>query len=176
MCAASLLLSFAISYHVGWLSALLITLVVASFGIGLGPIPFLVAPDLFPPELAGQAQSVGMAGNWISNLIVAALFLPIRNRLGGWIFAVFAGVLLCQGIGVLLMFAPEDEESSDGAHRHPLSSTAGKNTVNGGLDGEHRHGVGQSTADGVRMRLRGVTGLGWQPINDSDDPDDEAAT
>jgi MFS family permease len=175
MCLASLLLSFAISYQVGSLAALLIILVVASFGVGLGPIPFLVAPDLFPPELAGQAQSVGMAGNWVANLIVAALFLPIRNYLGGWIFAVFSGILLCQGIGVLIMFVPEDEETTIGIeHRDPLSDTPSKNTTNGVLDNERQYGVGQSTADGVRMRLRGVTGLGWQPVNDSDDPDYEA--
>ncbi|KAI8051470.1 major facilitator superfamily domain-containing protein [Syncephalis plumigaleata] len=176
MCLASLLLSFAISYNAGSLAALLIILVVSSFGVGLGPIPFLVAPDLFPPELAGQAQSVGMAANWVGNLIVAALFLPIRNYLGGWIFAVFSGILLCQGIGVLIMFVPEDEDNTiDVVHRDPLSDATSKDAASSVLlDGERRYGVGQSTADGIRMRLRGVTGLGWQPVNDSDDQDYEA--
>ncbi|RKP11187.1 general substrate transporter, partial [Thamnocephalis sphaerospora] len=93
MSLSSLLLAFSITHGWGILSAALIILLVVTFGIGLGPVPFLVAADLFPPELTGLAQSVGLAANWIGNLIVAVFFLSIRERLGGWTFALFAGIL-----------------------------------------------------------------------------------
>src|SRR2546423_636100 len=54
---SSLLLAIGILNHVKVLSAVAVLLFVASFGGGLGPIPFILASELVGPEAVGATQS-----------------------------------------------------------------------------------------------------------------------
>jgi MFS family permease len=51
MALSSLALGLGILYAVPWLSAVALVAVVAGFSIGLGPVPFLILPELVEPRV-----------------------------------------------------------------------------------------------------------------------------
>uniref|UniRef100_A0A1N6MC23 Putative sugar porter n=1 Tax=[Candida] hispaniensis TaxID=312227 RepID=A0A1N6MC23_9ASCO len=75
----------------GWplLTAFSTALFVASFAIGLGPIPFLMISEMVEPHCVGVAQSVGMTANWLSTFLVGFLFPTVHHFLGGFTFYMF---------------------------------------------------------------------------------------
>ncbi|KAL4878605.1 general substrate transporter [Aspergillus karnatakaensis] len=93
----SLLLAFGIYFNVKALSAVAVLLFVASFAVGLGPVPFIMASELVGPEAVGATQSWALAANWISTFVVAQFFPMLNDALGGrgkiyWLFAAMAGI------------------------------------------------------------------------------------
>ncbi|KAL4783193.1 general substrate transporter [Aspergillus varians] len=93
----SILLAVAIYFNVKALSAVAVLLFVASFAIGLGPVPFIMASELVGPEAVGATQSWALAANWISTFVVAQFFPMLNDALGGrgkiyWLFAAMAGI------------------------------------------------------------------------------------
>ncbi|KNZ55602.1 hypothetical protein VP01_2637g2 [Puccinia sorghi] len=79
MAITSLLLGISINYEVARLSSLAIVLFVASFSIGLGPIPFVILSEVVPSYAVSASGSLGLALNWASNFLVGLIFLPLRN-------------------------------------------------------------------------------------------------
>ncbi|KIJ69595.1 hypothetical protein HYDPIDRAFT_79961 [Hydnomerulius pinastri MD-312] len=88
----------------GWvtLSSIAITTFVMSFAIGLGPVPFVIIPEVAPFHAVSAISSVGLSLNWTVNFLVGLVFLQLRNLLAngdpmkeGRVFYVFAAVLLC---------------------------------------------------------------------------------
>ncbi|CAA7270174.1 unnamed protein product [Cyclocybe aegerita] len=64
-------------------SSLAIITFVMSFATGLGPIPFVMIPEVSPPYAVSALSSVALSLNWIVNFIVGFSFLPLRNVLAG---------------------------------------------------------------------------------------------
>ena len=90
---ASILLAFGIRGSISILSAIAVVLFVGSFGVGLGPIPFILASELVGPEAVNAAQSWALGANWISTFIVAQFFPIVNNALGaGVVYFIFAGI------------------------------------------------------------------------------------
>ncbi|KDN38031.1 general substrate transporter [Tilletiaria anomala UBC 951] len=91
-----------LSLQLGWsdiLSAACLLLFVMGFSVGLGPVPFLILPELVPARAMSHASSVGLALNWVANIVLASSFLPLRyffasidGGRGGSIFWVFTVV------------------------------------------------------------------------------------
>ncbi|KAG0705332.1 general substrate transporter [Suillus ampliporus] len=84
------------------LSSFAITTFIMSFAFGLGPIPFVIIPEVAPPHAVSAISSVGLSLNWTANFIVGLIFLPLRNFLAngdpmkeGRVFYVFAAALFC---------------------------------------------------------------------------------
>ncbi|KAF9027161.1 general substrate transporter [Hymenopellis radicata] len=85
------------------LSSVMIVVFVMSFAVGLGPIPFLLIPQVSPYYATSALSSIALALNWIANFLVGLAFLPLRKFLSGGdptkqgrVFWVFAAVLaLC---------------------------------------------------------------------------------
>ncbi|KAJ8653915.1 hypothetical protein O0I10_010483 [Lichtheimia ornata] len=76
-------------------SAVAIIGFVAAFAIGLGPIPFLMIPELVDTQAAASAGSVGLASNMMSNFIVSAGFLGLRDIIGQHrVFYMFGAILV----------------------------------------------------------------------------------
>ncbi|KAI0028353.1 general substrate transporter [Vararia minispora EC-137] len=82
------------------LSSIAITTFVMSFAIGLGPVPFVMIPEVSPPEAVAALSSIALSVNWITNFLVGLTFLPLRNFLSGGkpdqegrVFFVFVGAL-----------------------------------------------------------------------------------
>ncbi|CAG8538882.1 7709_t:CDS:2 [Ambispora leptoticha] len=106
MSIASAVLGFSIIQNYPILSALSIITFVASFAIGLGPIPFLIAPEIVDTHAAATASGLGMTVNWISNFIVSFLFLGAKEVLGGSVFYFFTGVLIA-AFFLVRLYMPE---------------------------------------------------------------------
>ncbi|POW05329.1 hypothetical protein PSTT_09796 [Puccinia striiformis] len=79
MAITSLILGFSINHEIAQVSSLAIVLFIASFSIGLGPIPFVILSEVVPPYAVGAAGSLGLAINWATNFMVGLGFLPLRN-------------------------------------------------------------------------------------------------
>jgi len=83
------------------LSSLAILLVIAFFSVGLGPVPFVILPEVLPPSHVSIGSSLGLGINWITNICTALAFQPLRRMLGSWdgqtgglVFVLFGGVNL----------------------------------------------------------------------------------
>ncbi|KAG1748967.1 general substrate transporter [Suillus paluster] len=104
--AGALLSHLAVGYGLNsglvTLSSIAITAFVMSFAFGLGPIPFVIIPEVAPPHAVSAISSVGLSLNWTVNFIVGLIFLPLRNFLAngdpmkeGRVFYLFASALFC---------------------------------------------------------------------------------
>ena len=94
----SVLLAIALGFNIKALAAIASLLFVASFAVGLGPVPFILASELVGPEAVGATQSWALAANWISTFIVAQFFPILKDAMGGqgrvyWVFAAIALLL-----------------------------------------------------------------------------------
>lgn len=95
---SSALLAIGITANFKILSAVSTLLFVASFAVGLGPVPFILASELVGPEAVGATQSWALATNWTATFIVAQFFPALNVALGGrgkvyWVFTAMAVVL-----------------------------------------------------------------------------------
>ena len=84
----------------------------ASFAVGLGPVPFILASELVEPEAVGAAQSWALAGSWVATFVVAQFFPPLKEALGGKVFFLFAGLALLFALFVAV-WVPESGGKRD---------------------------------------------------------------
>ncbi|KAI9493677.1 major facilitator superfamily domain-containing protein [Zychaea mexicana] len=114
---------------------------VAAFAIGLGPIPFLMIPELVDTPAVSSAGSVGLACNMVSNFVVSAGFLGLRDIIGqDGVFYLFGGILVVM-TGLAWCILPETKgRSADEVirsnwavrppqHYQPVRSTSSNNVV-----------------------------------------------
>lgn len=107
MGSSSLLLAIAIQHSIPILSAIAVILFVASFGFGLGPIPFILASELVDGRAVGATQSWALAVNWVATFAVAQFF-PILNVWmgGGKVYFLFAAMAVGFA-GFVAAYVPE---------------------------------------------------------------------
>ena len=55
---------------------------IASFALGMGPVPWLMLGEIFSPWSVSAGVTLGVGVNWVSNFIVVAIFQPQLNLLG----------------------------------------------------------------------------------------------
>ena len=89
---SSLLLAIGIIKAIPVLSAVAVLMFVASFGVGLGPVPFILASELVGPDAVDATQSIALGANWISTFIVAQFFPLANAKLGGKVYFIFAAM------------------------------------------------------------------------------------
>jgi sugar porter (SP) family MFS transporter len=76
-----------------WLALVCLLAFIVSFAIGLGPIFWLLVPEISPPEARAACASVAAAVNWFTSFVVGLAFAPLVNAIGqGLTFWIFAGV------------------------------------------------------------------------------------
>ncbi|KAI9851159.1 MAG: hypothetical protein M1838_004368 [Thelocarpon superellum] len=89
----ALLLAISIFLAIPILSAIATVLFVASFAVGLGPVPFILASELVGQEAVGATQSWALVANWSATFLVAQFFPVLNTALGrGRVYYVFAGL------------------------------------------------------------------------------------
>jgi MFS transporter, SP family, solute carrier family 2 (facilitated glucose transporter), member 3 len=49
----------------------------------MGPVPFVLIPEMSPLHAVSALSSVGLATHWVANYTVGQSFLPLRNWLSG---------------------------------------------------------------------------------------------
>ncbi|KAF1350720.1 vacuolar protein sorting-associated protein 73 [Delphinella strobiligena] len=110
---SSLLLGIGIMKSVKVLSAVSVLTFVASFGVGLGPIPFILSSELVDTKAVGAAQSWALAANWIATFVVAQFFPIVNEKLGkGKVYFLFAGLAVFF-FGFVVWRVPETKGKSD---------------------------------------------------------------
>ncbi|PWN90981.1 general substrate transporter [Acaromyces ingoldii] len=137
MSLSSLLLCLGITRHGSLLSAASLVVFVAAFSAGLGPIPFLILPELVASPTAADAPtraaaaSFGIALNWLANVALASLFLPLRQlatrfdgQTGGSVFLLFTLINAATAWGVSSFYAyhgaeQDDDDNDVGRHSRP---------------------------------------------------------
>ncbi|KAK9900608.1 general substrate transporter [Cystobasidium minutum MCA 4210] len=77
----SLILAFSINSS-PIIASIAVISFVASFSLGLGPIPFLLIPEVVPSQSAAATGSLGLTLNWLTNFCVSAVFWPLAVRVG----------------------------------------------------------------------------------------------
>ncbi|KAK0254459.1 hypothetical protein B0A54_13031 [Friedmanniomyces endolithicus] len=109
----SLLLAIGIMNSIPVLSAIAVLLFVASFGLGLGPVPFLLSSELVAAEAVGATQSWALAANWIATFLVAQFFPLVNEMLGkGQVYFVFAALAAVSG-ALTVWLIPETKGKKD---------------------------------------------------------------
>ncbi|KAG9307824.1 hypothetical protein G9A89_023389 [Geosiphon pyriformis] len=103
---SSVLVIFGSFYAYDVLVVISVLLFVASFAIGLGPIPFLLIPELIPTHGISAAASVISSLNWILNFSSTATFPVLNSTLGNYTFLAFA-VISAIGALATYIFLPE---------------------------------------------------------------------
>ena len=113
MGTSSILLAIGIGEGVKVLAALATLFFVASFALGLGPVPFILANELVGPEAVGATQSLSLAANWIATFVVSQFFPILNKAMGekGRIYYVFAGLALVLGV-FIAWWVPETKGKS----------------------------------------------------------------
>ncbi|KAL8336609.1 hypothetical protein RB601_000428 [Gaeumannomyces tritici] len=93
---SSLGLALSILFGLKTLSAVFVLLFVASFAVGLGPVPFIMASELVGQEAVGAVQSWSLGANYIATFIVAQFFPIVNTALNetfggaGYVYFLFA--------------------------------------------------------------------------------------
>ena len=90
MGASSILMAVGILQTISVISVIATFSYVGSYAIGLGPIPFLMVPEVTQVEARGAAQSYGTTVNWISTFLVGYLFPILDSYIGGYVYFIFA--------------------------------------------------------------------------------------
>lgn len=96
----SFLLAVSLGYEISILSAFSIIAFVASFAIGLGPIPFLIIPEVVDTTGVASASAFALSLNFVTNFVVAAMFLKLQEWWGANVFYLF-GIILA-GLSVAM--------------------------------------------------------------------------
>ncbi|KAL9075213.1 MAG: hypothetical protein Q9157_004091 [Trypethelium eluteriae] len=113
MGTSSLALALSIIFALPPLSAIAVITFVGSFGLGLGPVPFILASELVGPEAVGATQSWALAANWLATFVVAQFFPVVNERLGkGKVYFIFMGLAIFFGIFVA-WWVPETKGKRD---------------------------------------------------------------
>ncbi|KAG0205838.1 transcription factor TFIIIB subunit brf1 [Mortierella sp. GBA30] len=100
MGASSFFLAMSLNYEIPMLSAFSIIAFVASFAIGLGPIPFLIIPEVVDTTAVASASAFALSVNWTTNFCVSVMFLKLQEWWHGNVFYMF--FLLLAGLTVAI--------------------------------------------------------------------------
>ena len=110
---SSTLLAIGIQRAIPILSAIAVLTFVSSFGLGLGPVPFILSSELVGPEAVGATQSWALAANWIATFVVAQFFPIVNEALGkGQVYYIFLGCAVVFGAFVAF-YVPETKGKRD---------------------------------------------------------------
>jgi len=93
MSASLMVLAFSIAAELSSLSVVAVCCFIAAFSIGVGPVCWLLAAELFPTHIRARGMSLATASNRLTSGLVALTFLPLSGLMGqSAYFTFFAGI------------------------------------------------------------------------------------
>ena len=90
-------------------AAIFLVTFVACFSVGLGPIPWLIVPEIFPPSwpLTPAAISICVSANWITNILVTGTFPSLTKILPESLIFLAFGISCSLLLFALISLLPE---------------------------------------------------------------------
>lgn len=86
-----------IAFHQHWGGTVMLYVVIGycvAFGIGLGPVMWLLISEIYPTKIRGKAMSLATLSVWGANWLVAVTFLTLLNRAGPsktfWLYGIIS--------------------------------------------------------------------------------------
>jgi SP family galactose:H+ symporter-like MFS transporter len=79
------LASIGAAFHQNWGGTVMLYVVIGycvAFGIGLGPVMWLLISEIYPTKIRGKAMSLATLSVWGANWLVAVTFLTLLHRAG----------------------------------------------------------------------------------------------
>ncbi|KAH7295706.1 hypothetical protein KP509_27G061700 [Ceratopteris richardii] len=71
---------------------------VLSFALGVGPVPALLLPEIFPNRIRAKAMAVSMCVHWVANCFVGLMFLHLLERFGAPSLYSFFALVCCMAV------------------------------------------------------------------------------
>ncbi|RIB07976.1 general substrate transporter [Gigaspora rosea] len=90
MCISSILVVIGSLYHHIVLVIVAVLLFISSFAIGIGPIAFLIVPEILPTHCVSSGGSICLGINWLCNFLIILIFPVLQQSLGEYTFIIFA--------------------------------------------------------------------------------------
>lgn len=107
MCLFALCISASYAMGSSLLTLVFVMMFAASFAFSMGPIPWIVIPELFPTYLRGRATGLCVTCLLFANFVIAQFTPMMIDGLGGGIsFAIF-GILDLIGLAGIVTIVPE---------------------------------------------------------------------
>jgi MFS family permease len=110
-CIFSVLLIIGYVYSISALLVVSVFLYVASFAIGIGPIPWLLTSELTPVYASSAVGAIATGVNWAMNFLIGQIFPVIFAKIAGYSFAIFAAVAAI-AFAFTMIFLPETKGRS----------------------------------------------------------------
>lgn len=96
----------------GWLPITSLCLFMVAFSLGFGPVPWLMAGELFAPDIKGFLGAIAGTFNWLLAFVITKFFANFKEAMGNgptfWLFMVFCAI----GFVFVLLFVPETKGKS----------------------------------------------------------------
>lgn len=113
MVIADIALMLSSKYDLGIVGVISLLVFVGGFAIGLGPVPWTITGDIFPPHALAAGSFICVGVNWIANTIFAETFDYVRDAIGYYAFLVVCGITFSFFLFALKFF-PETRGKSPG--------------------------------------------------------------
>jgi hypothetical protein len=85
---------------------------IAAFAVGLGPLPWVMMPEIFPLNVRAQGASLSAGSNWAFNTLVVATFPTLLHDFGIAMTFSFYGIACVLGLLFTLRYVPETKKLS----------------------------------------------------------------
>lgn len=93
--------------NIKWFAIIPVCIFLILFSIGFGPIPWMMMPEIFAPEVKGVAGSSACLFNWLMAFIVTKFYNDMREAVQPygtfWIFSLFSAI----GVVFVYFLVPE---------------------------------------------------------------------
>jgi SP family facilitated glucose transporter-like MFS transporter 8 len=98
--------------YISWLPLIAVNLYIATFSVGLGPVPWFMMPELLSNEARSWVSSNAVSFNWTMAFLVTKFFPIMMNDFGSEAtYGVFFGICIVGTIFVVV-FVPETKGKS----------------------------------------------------------------
>lgn len=106
---AGIMCSFCIpaGQNAGWVALISCFAFRVAFSVSLGPLPYIITPEVFPSSIRAPGVSVCLAVKWMANFTIALTWLPLSEymTLAGT-FGLYTGVCILTFF-FLAIYVPE---------------------------------------------------------------------
>jgi MFS family permease len=98
--------------YISWLPVIAVNLYIATFSVGLGPVPWFMMPELLSKEARSWVSSLAVCFNWTAAFIVANYFLVMMNVWGSEAtYGTLLGICVV-GTVFVVVFVPETKKKT----------------------------------------------------------------